>query len=180
MKANINFPEDENQNIAFVDSMTEITMNDSLGHNTSSSSLTSPFRGKNAFDCYHLLRKLCTETESIVDQNVFAMLDERSLQDDTVVLVTIDEEESPEKPTSARCEFGLACAKLMQYFIGDADIEEDLEEAEEDGDGVLRESSPGFLAHEEDDTHDASNSNPAELGMSCTVTGVGSQDRTNE
>jgi len=43
-----------------------------------------------------------------------------------------------EHAISARCEFKIACAKLNGYFIGDSGIEEDIEEAEEYGDGVLR------------------------------------------
>jgi hypothetical protein len=43
-----------------------------------------------------------------------------------------------ERVKSARCEFEIACAKLNGYFVGDSDIDQDIEEAEEEGDGVLR------------------------------------------
>jgi len=43
-----------------------------------------------------------------------------------------------EHAISARCEFMITCAKLNGYFIGDSGIKEDIEEAEEYGDGVLR------------------------------------------
>lgn len=128
--------QDEDENIVFVDSLSKAyTRNDVLGQNTpSSSSPTWPFRGRSPQECWPLLKQLCTETESIVHSHVFAVLDEESLRSDTIVLVEMDDD----KAISARCEFKIACANMNQYFIGDGDIEEDSEDANEEGDGVIR------------------------------------------
>jgi hypothetical protein len=130
--------EDEDENVVFFDSVSKsYVMNDILGRNTPSSpSHTSPFRGKSPEECWSLLKQLCTETRSVVHTNVFAIMDERSLSDDTVILVDMDEDDVI--AYHARCDFKTACAKLHQYYIGDADFEQDLEEAFEDGDGVIR------------------------------------------
>jgi hypothetical protein len=129
---------DEDESIVFVDNVSKAyVMNDVLGRNAPSApSHTSPFRCKGPKECWLLLKELCTETESIVHTNVFAIMDERSLSDDTVILVDMDEDDVI--AYHARCEFQTACAKLHQYYIGDADIEQDSEEAFEDGDGVIR------------------------------------------
>jgi hypothetical protein len=128
--------QDDDENIVFVDSISRAyTRNDTLGQNTpSSSSPTSPFRGRSPQECWSLLKQLCSETESIVHSHIFAVLDEESLRNDTLVLVEMDDD----KAISARCEFKITCAKMNQYFIGDGDIEEDLEEASEEGNGVIR------------------------------------------
>ena len=128
--------QNEDENIVFVDSISEAyTRNDILGQNTpSSSSPTSLFKGRSPQECWSLLKQLCTETESIVHSHIFAVLDKESLRSDTLVLVEMDDD----KAISARCEFGIACAKMNQYFVSDGDIEEDWEEANEEGDGVIR------------------------------------------
>ena len=66
--------------------------------------------------------KISAETDSIVHPSIFAILDEQSLQDDTVVLVDMDDNE---RVRSVRCEFKIPCAKLNGYFIGDSGIDED-------------------------------------------------------
>jgi len=125
---------DEDENIVFVDSLSKkYIRHDVFGQNISSSPLG--FRGKSPQECFSLLKQLRAKTGSTVHPPTFAILDEQSLQDDTVILVDMDDDE---QAVSARCEFKIACAKLNGYFIGDSGIEEDIEEAEEYGDGVLR------------------------------------------
>lgn len=70
--------------------------------------------------------------------HIFAALDEQSPRDDTVLLVELRDEYEGSEFGSVRCEFEIAVCKLDQYYIGDAGMEEDIEEAEEEGDGVLR------------------------------------------
>jgi hypothetical protein len=128
----------EDESIVFVDSVSKAyVMNDILVRNAPSApSHISPFIRKGPEQCWSLLKQLCTETKSIVHTNVFAIMGERSLSDDNVILVDMDEDDVILH--HARCEFQTACAKLHQYYIGDADIEQDSEEAFEDGDGVIR------------------------------------------
>ena len=125
---------DEDENIVLVDSLSRAYIrHDVLGQNISSSPLE--FRGKSPQECFSLLKQLWAETDSIVHPPIFAILDEQSSRDDFVILVDMDVDEHA---ISARCECKITCAKLNGYFIGDSGIEEDIEEAEEYGDGVLR------------------------------------------
>lgn len=125
---------DEDENVVFVDSpFKEYVNNDVLEANTQSSPLA--FRGSNPQECFLLLMKIRAETDSMVHPSIFAILDEQSLQDDTAVLVGMDDNE---RVRSVRREFKIACAKLNGYFVGDSGINEDAEEAEEEGNGVLR------------------------------------------
>lgn len=93
---------------------------DILGQNIQSSPLG--FRGSSPQECFFLLMKIRAETDSIVHPSIFAILDGQSLQDDTVVLVDLDDNE---RVRLVRCEFKIACAKLNGYFIGDSGIDED-------------------------------------------------------
>lgn len=125
---------DEDEKIVFVDSLSKAYIrNDVLGQNIQSCPLA--FRESSPQECFHLLLRIKAETDSIIHPPIFAILDEQSLRDDTVVLVDMDDNESVK---SARCEFKIACAKLNGYFVGDSDIDQDIEEAGEEGDGVLR------------------------------------------
>lgn len=100
------------------------------------SSSTSPFTGKTAQECYVLLKHLCERTKSTLYPDIFAIFDERSLQDDTVLLVEADQESG--EVESVRASFELACCRLMQYFAADAGAGEDREQAERTADGILR------------------------------------------
>lgn len=110
----------------FVDSPSKAYIsNDVLGQNIQSSPLA--FRKSSPQECFLLLMKIRAETDSIVHPSIFAILDGQSLQDDTVVLVDMDDNE---RVKSVRCEFKIACAKLNEYFVGDSGMDEDTEEAE--------------------------------------------------
>lgn len=74
----------------------------------------------------------------MVHMHIFAILDEQSPREDNVLLVELRNEDEGLYFGSVRCEFEIAVCKLNQYYIGDAGMEEDIEEAEEEGDGVLR------------------------------------------
>lgn len=66
-------------------------------------------------------------------------MDERSIRDDTVLLVSAgDEENWPLK--SVRASFAVSAEKLVCYFSGHMGIEEDAEDAAETADGVLSQS----------------------------------------
>lgn len=107
-----------------------------LGDDFSPSSPTSPFSGKSAHECHVLLKGLCENAKSaILDPGIFAIFDERSLQDDTVLLVEGDEESGIH---TVRAAFEVACCSLMNYFAACSSAQEDQEEAEKTADGVLR------------------------------------------
>ena len=124
--------------LVFVDSVTK-TYNDKLEIGMSRpSSTTSPFKGKTPQDCYQLLRQLCTETESDIDYTSFVIMDDRSIEDDTVLLVSAPREDWQGEILSVRAAFEVAYHRFLGYDMGYMSIEEDQALAEEAHDGVLR------------------------------------------
>lgn len=96
-----------------------------------------PFEGKQPRECYRLLLQLRTETDSDVDFASFVVLDERSTKDDTVLLVSVDEE--TEEMRSVRVAFEIAHWLLLGLM--DDPLDEDLiRKADEAEDGGLRAS----------------------------------------
>jgi hypothetical protein len=122
--------------IVFVDSL-EISYTEddvpTVGNNTASSA-TSPFQGKNASECHDLLKQLSEEPGSSINPEPFAILDDRSMQDDTVLLCEAGEE----GVSSVRAAFGITESRLLQYFAADAGVDQDHEAAARTSDGVLR------------------------------------------
>ena len=85
-------------------------------------------------ECSALLRRLAEQTGAYILDTVFAVYDDQSTQDQSLLLVqTVDDELE-----AMRIVPELACMKLQQYMICDAIITEDREEAEEEEDGVFR------------------------------------------
>ena len=66
---------------------------------------------------------------------VYAILDERSLVDDTILVIEVGEDD---EYFGVRMECSLAISRMFQYEIGDMGIDEDMEEAAEMADGVFR------------------------------------------
>lgn len=127
------------ESLIFVDSVDVLyTEGHLLGHNTPTSP-DSPFLGKNAQECHGLLKRLAQETGSPVNLQIYAIIDDRALRDDTVLLVEIGEQEY----FTVRVDSTLAVSRMFQYSIGDMTIDEDIEEAAETADGVLRLSVGG-------------------------------------
>lgn len=119
----------------FVDSLThKHTAPDLTTSNLKPSSPTSPFKGKTATECSTLLKNLAEETGAYILDTVFAIFDDRTLRDGSVVLVQTVDDELEEMRVLPE----LACMKLLQYMICDADITEDRERAEEEEDCVFR------------------------------------------
>jgi hypothetical protein len=123
------------EHFVFVDSVTHAYIkSDRLGDKFETSSSTSPFKGKSAAECHALLKQLREDTGTPIAYGTFAILDDRSLQDETVILVSADEDGTE----TLRAEFEIACARLVQYLVGDMTIDEDQEDAKEEDDGVFR------------------------------------------
>lgn len=122
--ANMDFMLDDDGSIVFVESVSKAyIMDDVLDQNVpSSASFTSPFRGKSPKECSDLLDQICNKTESIIILHIFAIMNEESLRNDIAILIKMEDDWA----LSRRCEFRIACARLNQYYIGDASIYEDL------------------------------------------------------
>jgi hypothetical protein len=110
------------------------TAPDLEGDKFEASSPDSPFRGKNVAECSALLKRLAEQTGAYILDTVFAIYDDQSTQDGSLLLVqTVDDELE-----AMRVVPELAFTKLLQYMVCDASIVEDREDAEEEEDGVFR------------------------------------------
>ena len=135
LEASLSFGYDPPDRVVFVDSTTERYAERSVsGHNTPSSP-TSPFMGKSAEECMDLLKRRSEETGSRVDYDHFVILDERSLVDDTAVLV---QSRGDGNISVIRAEFNIATPRVILYSIGDAGVDEDFEDLPDPDDDVLR------------------------------------------
>ncbi|CAD0100466.1 unnamed protein product [Aureobasidium mustum] len=93
----------------------------------------SPFISKTPKECSRLLLELCEDTDSEIIPHYFMIMDERSLRDDTVLLVSAGIEAPVEM---VRATFGASAQAIVLYLTGHRGIEEDSESAAEEEDGV--------------------------------------------
>jgi len=111
------------RNIVFMDSLkASYTDEDvpTLGNNTTSLA-TSPFIGKTASECYQILEQLAQQEGSSINPEPFAILDERSMQDDTALLCEAGED----GVRFVRAVFAVTESRLLRYFAADAGVAED-------------------------------------------------------
>jgi hypothetical protein len=97
----------------------------------------SPYIGKIPEECHALLVKLCKDTRSELLTYYFAIMDERSTQDDTVLLVCAETNEDLPLPT-LRATFRASGTALMLYHSGHSSVAEDTKRAARERDGVYR------------------------------------------
>ena len=129
----------------FVDNLSEIyteetepgTMEDE--HNKLATAPDSPFKGKTLAESHQMLRQLRLGTSDI-DHTSFVIMDERSLTDDTVLLVNaLDNEGEEGQLRSIRVSFEIVHWRLLGYMDGEFySMDEDLEAVKWTEDGVLR------------------------------------------
>ena len=132
------------ENFVFVDSLTsKHTVPDLSTSTLKPSSPSSPFKNKSATECSVLLKRLTTETGAYILDAVFAIFDDQTLRDRSVILVQTVDDELEEMRTVP----DVVCMRLLQYMIGDADIVEDREEA----DGKWQDSEEEEESENEDD-----------------------------
>jgi hypothetical protein len=134
------FDEDNISNFAFVDSIDDYYDGPTQMSVESASNPLPPSIGKSPLECSQMLQRLCKETESNLIENYFIIMDERSIRDDTVLLVSAgDDEDWPLH--SVRASFKAWAERLVCYFTGHIGIKEDAEDAAENANGVLRGSN---------------------------------------
>lgn len=127
-------------NLVFVDSIDDYYNEASEAPVEDESSPDSPFIRKTPQECHQLLSKLVEDTESEIMTEYFAIMDERSTKDDTILLVCAerdDEEEVVAWPTM-RATFEVTAVSLKCYHSGNRSIGEDLERAEREHDNIYR------------------------------------------
>jgi hypothetical protein len=127
----------------FIDSLTEIYTDETeIGdmedeQNRTVTSPDSPFKGKSPAECHQLLCQL-RRNGSDIDFCSFIIMDERSLADDTVLLVNAPEESETGEVQCIRVAFEIASWKLSGYKMVMMNMAEDRVLAERTEDGVLR------------------------------------------
>ncbi|KAJ9297300.1 hypothetical protein DTO271G3_4593 [Paecilomyces variotii] len=135
-----NAMDEDEWNLVFVDSIDDYYNEASETPIENESSPDSPFIGKTPQECHQLLVKLVEDTESEIITEHFAIMDERSTKDDTVLLVCAernDDDEVVAWPT-VRATFEVTAISLMCYLSGHSSVEEDLERAGRECDNVYR------------------------------------------
>lgn len=122
----------------FIDDLSEVYDDaDGLGYNDDSTS--APFAGKTPYECSVLLKQMCEEDpENCFDGDIFAILDEQSLKDGTLLLVEEPEEEDGGEAHSVRAVFDMAETQMLLWVAGKTTIGEARERALETEDGILR------------------------------------------
>ncbi|KAK4502609.1 hypothetical protein PRZ48_006035 [Zasmidium cellare] len=121
----------------FVDSLTEEYDAPSEAPVMDASSPDSPFMGKSTHECYELLQQLLEDTGSDIDYDCFAIMDERSIKDDTLLLAEGPAEEGGEAE-SVRAPFDVASLVMLNFRAGNASMSEYKERAAKEEDGVLK------------------------------------------
>jgi hypothetical protein len=124
------------RNIIFMDSLNATYTDEDVPElgNNSASSTTSPFMGMNASECYEVLEQLSQQEGSSINPEPFAILDGRSIRDDTALLCEAGED----GVRTVRAAFAVVECRLLQYFAADAGVEQDQETSNDTPDGVLR------------------------------------------
>lgn len=127
----------------FVDSLTDIYTDETeIGdmedeQNRTVTSPDSPWKGKSPTDCHQLLRQ-SRLNGSDIDYCSFVIMDERSLSDDTVLLLNAPGEGELGEVQSIRVAFEIAHWRLSGYSMAMMDMAEDRAVAERTEDEVLR------------------------------------------
>lgn len=95
------------------------------------SNLDSPFISKTPIECSRMLFRLCEGTGSEIIPFYFIIMDERSKQDHTVLLVNAEE-----PLQTVRATFEASAQSIVLYLTGHRGIEEDIESAAKEKDNV--------------------------------------------
>jgi hypothetical protein len=151
--ANIEYKDVLDHHFVFVDdSSTTYTTKNDVGENTATHP-NSSFKNKSADECWLLLRAM-HEAGSNTDYESFVIIDDRTLQDDTVLVVVkelLTEDEAAQAANAeVRMPFELASFRLGCYLAGEGDIGEDFVKSQRHADGVFRETDGQLTADEEE------------------------------
>ena len=132
--------DDSQWNLVFVDSIDDCYNETSEAPVEEESDPNSPFIGKTPEECRRLLCKLQEDTESEIMPDLFVIMDERSTEDDTVLLACVDANPEGEflGVATVRATFETAAFSLIIYEVGKSSVGEDAERARLEGDGVFR------------------------------------------
>jgi hypothetical protein len=134
--------EKEHWNMVFIDDSNTYYDKVSQAPIEHDSNPQSPYIGKTPEQCHAMLVKLCKDTGSQLLTYYFAIMDERSTRDDTVLLVcaemSSDEEHEDLALPTLRATFRASGTALMLYHSGHSSVAEDAERAAGERNGVYR------------------------------------------
>ena len=132
--------DEDEWNLVFVDSIDNYYDEASETPVDNESSPNSPFIGKTPQECHQLLLKLLEDTKSEIMTDYFAIMDERSKEDNTVLLVCAERDLENEVLAwpSVRATFQASAVALMLYHSGHSSVGEDVERAQREHDNVYR------------------------------------------
>ncbi|KAG9689167.1 hypothetical protein KCU95_g6245, partial [Aureobasidium melanogenum] len=124
--------------LVFIDDLSRVyDEDDGLGYNKDSTS--APFAGKTPYECWMMLQKILAENEgSCFVDSIFAILDQRSLADGTLLLVEEPEEEESAEAYSVRAVFEMCETQMALWIGGKNTVYEANERVKGTKDGVLR------------------------------------------
>lgn len=124
--------------LVFVDDLSRVyDEEDGLGYNKDSTS--TPFTGKTPYQCWLMLQKILEENEGCYfSDTIFGILDERSLEDGTLLLVEEPAEEDGGEAYSVRAVFEMCETQMSLWVGGKNTVYEANERVRNTNDGVLR------------------------------------------
>ncbi|KAH0363921.1 hypothetical protein KCU65_g7101, partial [Aureobasidium melanogenum] len=124
--------------LVFIDDLSRVyDEDDGLGYNKDS--ISAPFAGKTPYECWIMLQKILAENEgSCFVDSIFAILDQRSLEDGTLLLVEEPEEEEGAEACSVRAVFEMCETQMALWMGGKNTVYEANERVKSTQDGVLR------------------------------------------
>ncbi|KAH0191224.1 hypothetical protein KCV03_g6354, partial [Aureobasidium melanogenum] len=124
--------------LVFIDDLSRVyDEDDGLGYNKDS--ISAPFAGKTAYECWLMLKRILAENEgSYFADDMFAILDQRSLEDNTLLLVEEPEEEDGGEAHSVRAVFQMCETQMALWTAGKTTVTEAKERAQTTEDGVLQ------------------------------------------
>lgn len=96
--------------------------------------LQSPFNGCTYLEVHQKLQDMVAATDSKLDTEWFLVLDESSAQTSTAVIVRVEDGDV----LSARVAYPVSSRYLSAASIGHPPLDELIESANEEGDGVIR------------------------------------------
>jgi hypothetical protein len=151
--SNIGFADQLDYRFIFVDdSSTTYAEKNDVGENTPSQP-NSSFKNKSAHECWLLLQAM-REAGSNIDYESFVIIDDRTLQDDTVLVLVkelLTEDEAAQATNAeVRMSLEIASFRLGCWLAAEGDICEDVVKAQRREDGVLREAYGQLTAEEEE------------------------------
>lgn len=129
-------------NIVFVDEATyTYTAPAEIGFNTDS--VLAPFAGRDPDECAITLRQIREKTNSLdIDCDHFAVFDNRSVIDGTLLLVAKTKEKDREQLNCVRVVCDLVESRLQQYAIDEAALQMDRREVANTRDGAVQAFKP--------------------------------------